>query len=129
MDYKNFFDACKINLYFDCEKGILSTYDLFKLPISDLKDIYITLKQKAVVDDDPILSIETSEDYKTDLLRFNIVKDVILYKQNQAKKNELLAKKRQLEKMLADIKLKHLEENPDAITEELEKINESLIKD
>ena len=125
MDYKNFFDACKINLYFCCEKGILTTYDLFKLQINDLKDIYVTLKQKAVVDDDPILSI-TSDDYETDLLRFKIVKDIILYKQNQAKKNELLAKKKQLEKMLADIKLKRLQDDPDAIAKELDEINESL---
>jgi|GEM_PF-2620068 len=126
MDYKNFFDACKINLYFYCKKGILSTYDLFKLPIDDLKDIYVMLKQKAVVDDDPILSGITSNDYKTDLLRFKIVKDILLYKQNQAKKNELLAKKKQLEKMLADIKLKRLQDDPDAITKELDEINESL---
>ena len=118
MDYKNFFDACKINLYFYCKKGILTVYDLFKLPINDLKDIYVTLKQKAVVDDDPILSI-TSDDYKTDLLRFKIVKDIILYKQNQAKK-------KQLEKMLADIKLKCLQDDPDAIAKELNEINESL---
>jgi len=125
MNYKNFFKACEKNLYFDTERGTLSVYDLFRLPEEELKQIYIELKQKAVVDDDPILA-ETSNGYKEDLLKFEIVKDIILYRQEKARKNELLAKKRQLEDMLNRIKMKQLEENPEAIMKELDKIRSEL---
>jgi len=128
MNYKNFFKACEKNLYFESKKGVLHVYDLFNLPMSELKELYIKLKQKAVVDDDPILA-ETSNGYKEDLLKFEIVKDVIVYRQQQVKKAELLAKKRQLEDMLNEIKLKQLQENPDAILEELEKIKAALDDD
>jgi len=128
MNYKNFFKACERNLYFESKKGFLGVYDLFKLPMSELKELYIKLKQKAVVDDDPILA-KTSNGYKEDLLKFEIVKDIIVYRQQQVKKAELLAKKKQLEDMLNEIKLKQLQENPDAILEELEKINVALSND
>ena len=125
MNYKNFFKACENNLYFDTERGTLSIYDLFRLPEEELKQLYVQLKQKAIVDDDPILA-ETSNGYKEDLLKFEIVKDIIVYRNQQAKKNELLAKKKQLENMLNEIRLKQLKENPEAIIEELEKIKSEL---
>jgi len=128
MDYKNFFKACEKNLFFETEKGVLSTYDLFRLSTDNLKKIYIKLKQKAIVDDDPILA-ETPNEYKNDLLRFEIVKDVILYRQEKAKRNELLAKKKQLEDMLNQIKFKQLQEDPTAIEKELDKIKKSLEED
>ena len=125
MNYKNFFKACENNLYFDTERGTLNVYDLFRLPEEELKQLYVQLKQKAIVDDDPILA-ETSNGYKEDLLKFEIVKDIILYRQEKARKNELLAKKRQLEDMLNRIKMKQLEENPEAIMKELDKIRSEL---
>ena len=125
MNYKNFFDACKKNLYFETKKGTINIYDLFQLSISDLTAIYRDLKQKAVVDDDPILS-ETSPTYSDDLLRFEIVRDIILYKKDIAKRNELLAKKRQLEKMLEEARFKKLQEDPSELIKEIEKIKEQL---
>ena len=125
MNYQNFFKACKKNLYFETERGDLTVYELFQLTTRNLKEIYVNLKQKAVVDDDPILA-ETSGTYSDDLLRFEIVKDIIIYRKDQAKRNELLEKKKQLKKMLSEIEMNRLKEDPKAISEQLEEIEKKL---
>ena len=122
MNYKNFFEACNKNLYWETERGVLSIYDLFRLPVNDLKQLYITLKQSVIIDDDPLLG-DTSQE---DLLRFEIVKDILIFRNEQAKKDELLKKKKQLEEMLMEVKLKRLTEGAEALRQEVAKLEAKL---
>ena len=124
INYRNFFEACKKGIYFDTDRGSLNVYDLFKLPTDELIKMYKELKQKVVIDDDPILT-DVSQD-KTALLKYEIVRDILLDRKEEAKKNELMQKKRELENMLAQIRLKQLQENPDEIMKQLEEINAQL---
>jgi len=125
MNYKNFFEACNKNLYWETERGVLSLYDLFNLPVNDLKQLYITLKQSVIIDDDPLLGGDTSQE---DLLKFEIVKDILIFRNEQAKRNELLKKKKQLEEMLEEVKLKRLKEDPEALRQEIAKLEDELNK-
>ena len=124
INYKVFFDALSKGIHFWTERGEISLYDLFRLPMDELINIYKELKQKAIVDNDPILGQIGAD--KDERLRFEVVKSVIVYRQEQAKKNELKKKKEQLKKMLDEIRMKQLEQNPEKIIEELEKINQEL---
>ena len=125
MEYKNFFEVCKQGIFFRTNKGILNLYDLFKLPMEELLNIYKDLKQKVIIDDDPILA-ETGNKHKKDTLRFEVIKDIIIYRKQEAKRNELLKKKQQLENMLSEIKMKKLQEDPEAIVKEIEEVNKQL---
>ena len=125
MEYKNFFEVCKRGIFFRTNKGILNLYDLFKLPMEELLNIYKDLKQKVIIDDDPILA-ETGNKHKKDTLRFEVIKNIIIYRKQEAKRNELLKKKQQLENMLSEIKMKKLQEDPEAIVKEIEEVNKQL---
>ena len=93
-----------------------------------MKKIYAKLKGEIIAEDDPILVDVIIEDENTrkKKLQFEIVRDIILWKLERAKKNELLEKKKQLEKMLAEVKLRKLQENPEELMKELEEINQQL---
>lgn len=124
MEYKNFFEVCKQGIFFRTNKGILNLYDLFKLPMEELLNIYKDLKQKVIIDDDPILT--TGNIHKKDTLRFEVIKDIVLYRKQETKKNELLKKRQQLENMLNEVKIKKLQEDPEAIVKEIEEVNKQL---
>jgi len=125
MEYKNFFEVCKRRIFFRTSKGTLNLYDLFELPMEELLNIYKELKQKVVIDDDPILA-ETGNKHEEDTLRFEIIKDIIIFRKQETKRNELLKKKQQLENMLNEIKIKKLQEDPEAIMKEIEEVNKQL---
>lgn len=125
MEYKNFFEVCRRGVFFETSKGMLNLYDLFKLPMEELVSMYKNLKQKVVIDDDPILT-ETKNKNEEDRLRFEVIKDIIIYQKEEARKNQLLKKKQQLENMLAEIRMKKLQENPEELIKELEAINQQL---
>ena len=125
MEYKNFFEVCRRGIFFRTCKGTLNLYDLFELPMEELLNIYKELKQKVVIDDDPILA-ETGNKHEEDTLRFEVIKDIIIYRKQEAKRNELLKKKQQLENMLNEIKIKKLQEDPEAIMKEIEEVNKQL---
>jgi len=125
MEYKNFFEVCRRGIFFRTSKGTLNLYDLFELPVEELLNIYKKLKQKVVIDDDPILT-EIGNKHEKDMLKFEVIKDIIMYRKQEAKRNELLKKKQQLENMLHDIKMKKLQEDPEAIMKEIEEVNKQL---
>jgi len=93
--------------------------------MEELLNIYKELKQKVVIDDDPILA-ETGNKHEEDTLRFEIIKDIIIFRKQETKRNELLKKKQQLENMLNEIKIKKLQEDPEAIMKEIEEVNKQL---
>lgn len=126
MRYRNFFEAARKKLYWESAKGVLSLYDLFDLSLNDLKEIYVELKKEIYEEEDPILSeISTSVD-ESKKLKYQIVKDLILWKKEERKRKELEEKKKQLEQKLAELKMKELENDPKKLEEELKKIEEQL---
>ena len=122
-----FFEGLKRKVFFETEKGELSLYDIFDLSMDELINIYKELKTKVFQDDDEIIGMVVSKDGDNiDKLKYDIIKEVVLYKKEIARKNELIQKKKQLENMLAEIKIKQLSSNPELLEEEIKKINEQL---
>lgn len=126
MNYRNFFEAARRKLYWESPRGTLNLYDLFDLPLDDLKNIYVELKKEIYEEEDPILAEITNSVDETKRLKYQIVKDLIIWKKEQKKRRELEEKKRQLEQKLLELKMKELESNPEKLEEELRKIEQQL---
>ena len=130
INYKAFFDVAKDGIVFEAPFGRLTSYELFNLELDSLLELYKALKAKlaefSVLEEDDILTNNDSKERKILETKVDVIRGVIIYKRALAEREKLRQKKAQLKKMLEEIKLRQLQEDPSKVEEELEKISELL---
>jgi len=116
-------------LYFETDRGVLSVCEVAQLPTKELRKLYRGLKEAVAVEDDPLLKDEESNQ-TTSLskirLQFDVVRELLVYRKEEAKRTKLLQQKKELEQMLKEIQLRKLQEDPEALMAKIKKLEEQL---
>ena len=116
-------------LYFETDRGVLSVCEVAQLPIDELRNLYRELKEVVAVEDDPLLKDESNEQETTlskNRLRFEVVRELLVYRKEEAKRTKLLQQKKELEQMLKEIQLRKLQEDPEALMAKIKELEEQL---
>lgn len=116
-------------LYFETNRGVLSVCEVAQLPTDELRNLYRELKEAVAVEDDPLLKDEENEQADSlskNRLRFDVVRELLVYRKEEARRTKLLQQKKELEQMLKEIQMKKLQEDPDALMAKIKELEEQL---
>lgn len=120
---ENFKEASKQKLRFNTKRGLLSTEQLWELPLDELDDLAVSLEAAHNQSGKKSFLVKTSEKDKTAKLRFDIVLDVLNTKVDEHQKaTEAAEVKAHNQKILTLIAEKQDESLKGKSVEELEKM-------